>query len=286
MTRMAVRRRIPPRRISRRATVPGRETIARRTADEIVRLEAAAQVVVRVHEALAPHIAAGVTTGELDHLAAAVIVAAGGRASFLGYHGFPRSICASVNDEIIHGIPGEHVLRDGDLVSIDVGVELDGYHGDAAWTYPVGRFSEEGRRLLEATAVALTSAVAAAWPGAMLSEIGRAVETVAAVAGMSVMADYGGHGLGRAMWEEPHVPNIASAAQPFRLQPGMVLAIEPMLTAGSARYRVDEDGWTVRTVDGSLAAHMEHDIVIQRDGPPKVLTAGLENVVYSRFVRM
>ena len=257
-----------------------------RTADEIVRLEEAAQVVVRVHEALATRIAVGVTTGELDHLAAEVIVAARGRASFLGHHGFPRSICASVNDEIIHGIPGERVLRDGDIISIDVGVELDGYHGDAAWTYLVGQVSEEGRKLLEATAAALTSAVAAAWPGAMLADIGQAVETVAAATGVSVMADYGGHGLGRAMWEEPHVPNIASTAEPISLRPGMVLAIEPMLTAGSPRYRMDEDGWTVRTVDGSLAAHMEHDIVVQRDGPPKVLTAGLENVVYSWFARM
>ena len=284
MSRTTARRR--PRRIMSRAAIPGRATIALRTDAEVARLKAAAQVVVRVHEALAPGIVAGVTTRELDRLAAEVIAAAGGRASFLGHHGFRRSICTSVNDEIIHGIPGGRVLRDGDILSVDVGVELDGYHGDAAWSYPVGQVAVAARQLLDGTEAALAAAVDAARAGAMLADIGRAVEAVAASAGLGVVADYGGHGLGQTMWEEPHVPNIASHAELIRLRPGMVLAIEPMLTLGGAAYRVDADGWTVRTVDGSLSAHMEHDIVIQRDGPPKVLTAGLENVVYSRFARM
>lgn len=238
------------------------------------------ELVVAVHRAIAPLIRAGVTTSDLDEAAAAVIREVGATSSFLGHHGFPRSICTSVNEVIIHGIPGDLTLRDGDVISVDVGVILDGFHGDAAWTYPVGEIDAAARHLLSVTERALDAAVAAATAGAMVSAIGAAVELVAAVGSVGVTPDYGGHGIGRTMWEPPHVPNLASAAEPVQLKAGITLAIEPMLTLGDPGYVVEADGWTIRTRDRSLAAHFEHDIVVTADGPPIVMTAGLADVLH------
>ena len=243
-------------------------------------MAAAGDLIVRVHERLAGLLEAGVSTAELDAAAAGAIAEAGAVSSFLGHHGFPRSICTSVNEEIIHGIPGERRLAAGDVIAIDVGVILDGYHGDAAWTYPVGDVGEDARRLLAGTEAALDAAVAAAVAGQPLSAIGRAVEATAAAHRLGVMPDYGGHGIGRAMWEEPGVPNIAASADALDLFAGLTLAVEPMLTLGNPAYLVEADGWTIRTVDRSLAAHFEHDLVVSAEGAPRVFTAGLANVLH------
>lgn len=243
-------------------------------------MAAAGELVVRVHERLVPLIVDGVTTAELDAEAARFIASEGATSSFLGHHGFPRTIITSVNEVIIHGIPGERVLSDGDIISIDVGVILDGFHGDAAWTYPVGVVGDDVRRLLSGTEQALVAAVDAARNSAMLGSIGRAVERVAASHGLGVVRDYGGHGIGRSMWEEPHVPNIGAGADPVELVADLTLAVEPMLTLGAPAYVVEGDGWTIRTVDRSFAAHFEHDLVVMADGAPTVLTAGLANVLH------
>ncbi len=246
-----------------------------KTAGEIEAMAAAGSLVVAVHDAIARGLSAGVSTLELDAIAGGVIADAGATSSFLGHHGFPRTICTSVNDVIIHGIPSEIRLRDGDVISIDVGVVLDGWHGDAAWTYPVGTIDATARNLLDGTEAALIAAIQACQAGDTLPAIGRAVEQVAADHGLGVVADYGGHGIGRSMWEEPHVPNIADRAEPIGMIGGMTLAIEPMLTAGDPAWTEDADGWTIRTRDGSLAAHFEHDIVVMPDGEARVLTTGL-----------
>jgi methionyl aminopeptidase len=240
----------------------------------------AGALVVEVHRALAGAIAAGVTTGDLDRMAAGVISAAGASSSFLGHHGYPKSICTSVNDVIIHGIPSDLALRAGDVISVDVGVVLDGFHGDAAWSYAVGEITEDARRLLDGTEAALRAAVAACVDGGVVADVGVAVEAVAERYRLGVVEDYGGHGIGRSMWEEPHVPNIAWRAEQIDLFAGMTLAIEPMLTLGDPAWVEEADGWTIRTVDGSLAAHYEHDLVVLPDGEPRVFTAALADVVH------
>lgn len=241
---------------------------------------AAGYLVVEVHRHLVPLLVEGVSTDELDAVAAGVISTAGATSSFLGHHGFPKHICTSVNEVIIHGIPGERRLMPGDIVSIDVGVVLDGFHGDAAWTYPVGEVAEDVQRLLSGTGRALAEAMDAARAGQPLSSIGHAVERVAGVHGLGVVRDYGGHGIGRTMWEEPHVPNIGSSADPIELFAGLTLAVEPMLTLGDPAYIEEADGWTIRTVDRSFAAHFEHDIAVTEEGAPHILTAGLGNVLH------
>ncbi|HEV2526845.1 MAG TPA: type I methionyl aminopeptidase [Thermomicrobiales bacterium] len=246
-----------------------------KTAGEIEAMAAAGALVVAVHDAIVAAIAPGVSTDELDAIAGGIIADAGATSSFLGHHGFPKTICTSINDVIIHGIPSGQRLRDGDVVSVDVGVVLDGWHGDAAWTYPVGEVTTTARQLLAGTEAALGAAISACRAGAAVPTIGAAVERVAAEHGLGVVADYGGHGIGRSMWEEPHVPNIADRAEVISLIPGMTLAIEPMLTAGDPAWVEEADGWTIRTRDGQLAAHFEHDVVVLPDGEPRVLTTGL-----------
>ncbi len=280
MTRRGLERRSLPRRVSRQPVGPGRGVLRAKTAGEIEAMAAAGELVVDVHERLVSLLVAGVSTGELDAAAAEVIRQAGAVSSFLGHQGFPRSICTSVNEEIVHGIPSERRLTAGDVISIDVGVILDRYHGDAAWTYPVGSVSRDVQRLLDGTEDALNAAVAVAMAGQPLSTIGRAVEAAAAAHQLGVVDDYGGHGIGQTMWEEPHVPNIAARAGPIDLFPGLTLAVEPMLSLGNPAYLVEGDGWTIRTVDGSFAAHFEHDLVVMPDGEPRVFTAGLANVLH------
>lgn len=223
-----------------------------------------------VHEVLEAVRAAarpGVSTLELDTLAEERISAAGGVPAFKGYRGFPGTLCTSVNDVIVHGIPSaETRLRDGDLVSVDCGVILDGYYGDSAATFGVGAVGDEGQRLMEVTRRCLEEAVEAVRPGNRLGDIGAAVQQRAEAAGFGVVREFVGHGIGRALHEEPQVPNYGVPGQGQLLKPGLVLAIEPMVTGGSWRVRVDRDGWTARTEDGTLAAHFEYSVAVTTDG--------------------
>jgi len=252
--------------------------IALKSAREIGLMRAAGLVVAEVLDLMRERVAPGITTRELDRLAYELITARGGKPSFLGYHGYPASICASVNEEIVHGIPGDRVLVEGDIISIDVGVIIDGYHGDAAITLPVGQVSDEARRLIAATEGAFRAGAAAAVAGKRLGDIGAAIDSYAAAHGFAVVREYTGHGVGRAMHEEPTVFNYGRPGTGLRLRPGMTLAIEPMLTSGSARTRVLPDGWTVVTADGALAAHYEHTVLVTED-EPVLLTAPAESVV-------
>ena len=211
-------------------------------------------------------IAPGVTTGELDDAAAETIRDAGAAASFLGYRGYPASICASVNDEVLHGIPGRRELRDGDIVSIDVGVMLDGFHADAAFTQGVGEIDAEAARLIKVTELAFWRGIATLTPGERLGDMAAAIQSCVEEAGFSVVRDYAGHGVGRSLHEDPSAPNWGSAGSGSLVREGMTLAIEPMVTTGSPEVRVLEDGWTVVTVDGGLAAHFEHTVAIASGG--------------------
>jgi len=233
---------------------------------EVRRMREAGRVVALVHSCLQAAVVPGVTTAELDAIARDALAEAGARSSFLGYHGFPGHICVSVNDQIVHGIPGRRVLREGDIVSIDVGAIVDGFHGDSAWTYPVGRISDEAQRLLADTERALYAAIEAARAGQRLGAVGHAVERFANGRGYGVIREYGGHGIGRQMHEDPHVPNHGDPRRGALLRPGLTLAIEPMLTTGTEETKVLADGWTVVTADGSLAAHFEHTVVVTAEG--------------------
>lgn len=240
--------------------------IVLKSESDIAAMRAAGVVVARVHAVLRGMIVPGVTTGELDAAAAGVIDDAGGSASFLGYHGYPASICVSVNDEVLHGIPGPRVLRDGDLVSVDVGVLLGGFHADAAFTQGVGEITPEARRLLEVTEAAFWRGVEALVPGGRLGDVAAAIQTLVEGAGFGVVRDYAGHGIGRSIHEDPSVPNWGRAGSGSLVRDGLTLAIEPMTTAGSPEVRVLDDGWTVVTGDGSLAAHYEHTVAVVGGG--------------------
>jgi methionyl aminopeptidase len=245
-----------------------RERIALRSRDEIARIREASLVVHEVLQELAAAALPGVTTLELDRLAEARARARGAEPAFLGYHGYPASLCISVNDEVVHGIPsGDRVLRDGDIVGLDFGVVLKGYYGDAALTVPVGRISDAARRLLEVTEGALAAAVAAARPDARVGDIGAAVQAHVEPRGFSVVRDFVGHGIGRRLHEPPQVPNYGSAGTGPRLRPGMVLALEPMVNAGRFEVETLDDNWTAVTKDGSLSAHFEHTVAVTEDGP-------------------
>ncbi|MGH3930916.1 MAG: type I methionyl aminopeptidase [Pseudonocardiaceae bacterium] len=246
---------------------------------EVEAMRAAGAVVARTLRLLERHARPRVSTGELDELAEQSIRDAGAVPSFKGYHGFPASICSSVNHQVVHGIPSRtQVLADGDLVSLDCGAILDGWHGDAAVTVQIGTAVETDTRLSAACRAALDAGIAAALPGGRLTDISHAVETAAlaaaAVDGVSygIVADYGGHGIGTAMHMEPFLPNVGRPGRGPHLVPGMALAIEPMLTAGSNRTEELDDGWTVVTLDCSRAVHWEHSIAVTDDGP-LVLTA-------------
>ena len=246
--------------------------------EEIGRMDEAGQVVATIHARIERAIAPGVTTAELDAIARDTLVESGAVSSFLGYHGFPGHICASVNDEIVHGIPGNRRLRDGDIVSVDVGAILAGFHGDSAWTYSVGQISGDAAALLRDTEQALLLAVEAAMSGNRLGAIGHAVESHARRLGRGVVRNYGGHGIGRQMHEDPHVPNVGRPDRGVILRSGLTLAIEPMLTLGSEDTRTMGDGWTVVTADGSLAAHFEHTVAVGPAGG-RVLTRRLAPVL-------
>lgn len=209
----------------------------------------------------------GITTGEIDRAIKQFILSKGAKPSFLGYGGFPKSACVSVNDEVIHGIPGKRVIQEGDIVSIDVGALIGGYHGDTAATFAAGQVSAEAAGLMAATQEALMEAIAQARPGNRIGDIGHAVQSYVEARGYSVVREYVGHGVGRDMHESPEVPNYGSAGHGVRLTAGMVIAIEPMINVGTAAIRVLDDKWTVVTRDGKLSAHFEHTVAITNDGP-------------------
>ena len=235
---------------------------------ELERMHGANRLVAAVLTSLGAAARPGVTTGELDALAEAQIVAAGARPAFKGYHGYPATLCISVNDEVIHGIPSPaRALREGDIVSMDVGAVLDGYVGDSAITVPVGRVSEQARQLLRVTQQALYRAILQMRAGGRVSDIGYAVQRHVEAHGFSVVKEFVGHGIGTAMHEEPQVANYGPPGRGPRLAEGMVLAIEPMVNAGKDKVRVLEDGWTAVTRDGSLSAHFEHTVAVTADGP-------------------
>jgi methionyl aminopeptidase len=240
---------------------------------EIERMRAANELVGAVLAIVRDAIRPGISTGELDALAEAKIVAAGATPAFKGYHGYPATLCVSINDEVIHGIPSPHrVLAEGDIVSVDVGAVLDGFVGDSAVTFPVGRVSERAALLLKVTQESLYRAILAVKPGGRVSDIGHAVQRHVEAHGCSVVREFVGHGIGTAMHEEPQVPNYGPPGRGPRLAEGMVLAIEPMVNLGRPAVRVLEDGWTAVTRDHSLSAHFEHTVAVAEDGP-YVLTA-------------
>ena len=231
----------------------------------------AGRVVAEIMEATRRAIRPGVTTGELDAVARGVLDGRGARSNFLNYHGFPAVICTSPNSMIVHGIPGDYVLAEGDILSIDCGAIVEGYHGDAAYTAPVGEVSALAARLMEVTERSLWAGVDLMQPGNRLHEIGRAVQAVAEAAGFSVVRKYVGHAIGTAMHEEPAVPNYWPGDPGPKLKAGNVFAVEPMVNVGGPDTVELADGWSVVTADGSLSAHFEHTIAITDDGP-EVLT--------------
>jgi methionyl aminopeptidase len=244
-----------------------------RSAAELERMREAGRLVGEVLTELSAMIAPGITTADLDRAAEKRIVAAGAVPAFKGYHGYPATICSSINEEVIHGIPsGRRILQEGDVVSIDVGASLDGYYGDSAMTLPVGPVSEEAATLLRVTEEALYKAIERARPGGRISDIGHAVQQHVEAFGFSVVREFVGHGIGQRMHEEPQVPNYGEPGHGPRLAEGMVLAIEPMVNAGKPGVKVLADGWTAVTRDGCLSAHFEHTVAVT-SGEPWILTA-------------
>lgn len=264
-------------------SVGQQQGIILKSAREIELMRAAGRVVRRVHDRVAEIIGPGVTTAQLNAEAETIIKDAGGEALFKGVvnpkarYPFPAALCTSVNEELVHGVPNDRPLGKGDVLSVDCGVRLNGYCGDAAVTLPVGEVSEPARRLLDVTLRSLDVAVEMMAPGRMWSEVAAAIQAVVEKAGMSVVRDFVGHGIGRDMHEEPKVPNFWNARQArmdFELVPGLVLAVEPMVNAGTHHVQYgDKDGWVVVTRDGSLAAHFEHTIAVTKSGSD-VLTDG------------
>ena len=231
----------------------------------------AGRVVAEMHARIRDAVRPGVTTAQLDRIGREVIDRNGARSNFLGYHGFPAVICASPNNMIVHGIPGDLVLDEGDVISIDCGAIVGGWHGDAAATYPVGAISSEAEKLLRVTEESLWAGIRQMVEGNRISDIGHAVQSVAEGAGFSVVREYVGHAIGTAMHEKPEVPNYGVPGKGPKLRAGNVFAVEPMVNAGGPETRLLADGWSVVTADGSLSAHFEHTIAIT-DGEPEVLT--------------
>ena len=245
-----------------------------KTLDQLKVMRRAGLVVAQMHQAIRDGIKPGMTTDALDVIAAAVIKRGGATSNFLNYHGFPGVICVSVNDEIVHGIPGARVINDGDVVSIDCGAIIEGWHGDAAFSIGVGTVSIEDQKLMDVCEESMWRGIAAGKNGAVLTDIGYAIEQYTNSQGKyGILREYGGHGIGTEMHQEPHVLNFGKAGQGPEIVPGLVLAIEPMITRGSERTKVLSNDWTVVSVDGSRGAHFEHSYAICPDGKPFVLTA-------------
>ena len=244
-----------------------------KTDEEIAAMRQAGRIVAAILEILSKQIKAGTETGELDNTVAREVKRRGAKSSFQGYRGFPANLCVSVNDEIVHGIPGKRVLREGDIVSLDFGAIFKGFQADAAVTVAVGKVNEKAKGLIETTRGALETGINAARSGARLGDISTAIQNYAESRGYSVVREYTGHGIGREMHEEPQIPNFGLPGSGPVLKKGMTLALEPMVNAGDWRTRVGDNHWTVTTTDGKLSAHFEHTIVIT-DGEPEVLTKG------------
>jgi len=239
-----------------------------KTPAEIEKMRISGIALRKVHDAVKAAVKVGATTMDLERAAEEKIVELGAKAAFKGYHGYPACLCTSVNSEVVHGMPNENgALRDGDIVSVDCGVIIDGYYSDCAVTYPVGKLSDKVAKLLKVTEASLYAAIDKAVVGGRLFDISNAVQTMCEAEGYGVVRDFVGHGIGRAMHEDPQVPNYGEAGKGPRLKAGMVLAIEPMINAGKPEVRVLEDGWTAVTVDGSMSAHFEHTVAITKDGP-------------------
>jgi methionyl aminopeptidase len=245
--------------------------VTRKSKNEIDKMRRAGRIVAEVLALVESELKPGVSTAHLDRIAEKYILANGAVPSFKGYHGYPASLCISLDDEVVHGIPGERTIRDGQIVSVDAGAIYEGWHGDGARSFVVGKLGPEAEKLVETTRAAMMAGIAAACPGNRIGDIAAAVEDVAAPAGYGIVRQYVGHGIGTAMHEEPQVPNFRSQAKGMQLLPGLCLAIEPMLTLGSHEVETRPDGWTVVTKDGSLAAHFEHTIAITENGP-QILT--------------
>jgi methionyl aminopeptidase len=239
-----------------------------KTPQEIEKMRRSGQILRQVHEAIKPLVVAGATTQDLENAANRKIDSFGAKAAFKGYHGFPAALCTSLNDQVVHGMPSEKtILKDGDILSIDCGVIVDGFYSDAAVTYAIGTPSPRTRRLLAVTQASLEAAIQEAVPGGRLFDISATVQEMCEAEGFGVVKEFVGHGIGRAMHEDPQVPNFGTRGKGPRLKAGMVLAIEPMINAGGAEVKVLKDGWTAVTVDGSYSAHFEHTVAITKDGP-------------------
>jgi methionyl aminopeptidase len=245
--------------------------IVRKSAGEIAKIAAAGAILADCIDALTEEAAPGITTAELDRLAEKFIRQHRGVPTFLGYRGFPASICASPNDMVVHGIPGKYRVAEGDLLSLDVGVTLDGYVADSAVTLPMGAVEPEAQRLLDVTAESLEAGLAECREGRRLGDISHAVQEIVEAAGFSVVRSLVGHGVGREMHEDPQIPNYGDPGRGPRLEEGMVFAIEPMVDAGAYEVVVADDGWAIHTADGSLSAHFEHTVAVGKKGP-RVLT--------------
>jgi methionyl aminopeptidase len=246
--------------------------ITRKSRDQIALMRRAGKVVAEMHEECIRAAKPGVTTLDIDAVAREVLERRGAQSNFLNYHGFPAVVCTSPNNVIVHGIPSDQVvLEEGDILSIDCGAIIEGWHGDAAVTIPVGDVDDESKRLIEVTRASLEAAIDLVVEGSRLGDVGAAVEDVAVGAGFTVVREYVGHGIGTAMHEEPQVPNYGPAGRGLRLRDGLVLAIEPMVNAGGPETEVRADGWTVVTRDGRRSAHFEHTIAVTEHGP-EVLT--------------
>ena len=245
--------------------------IIRKSAAEIEKMAAAGEILVRTHRIVEGRIRPGVTTAELDEAAESFIRSQGAVPAFKGYQGFPASICASPNSMVVHGIPGPTKLDRGDIVSVDIGVTLDGWVADAARTFPVGEVEPEAERLMAVTEASLHDGVSACLVGGRLGDISNAIQACVEAEGFSIVRSLVGHGIGRAMHEDPQVPNYGPRGKGPKLEEGMVLAIEPMVAVGGGTVRVADDNWSVFTTDGSLAAHFEFTVAITADGP-RILT--------------
>jgi len=252
-----------------------------KTESQIDTIRRSSQAATQTLQAMGEAVKPGVTTAELDQIARKMIKKHQGTSSFLGYRPsyhppFPATICASINEEVVHGIPSKHrALDEGDIIGLDFAIIMDGYHGDTAFTFPVGAISAEAQRLLDVTKASVFKAIEAAKPGNRLGDIGYVVQKYAESQGYSVVRDLCGHGIGRTLWEEPQVPNYGKQGRGTRLKPGMVIAIEPMICIGTHEVMVLEDEWTTVTADGELSAHFEHTVAILSDGP-EILTVNPE----------
>jgi methionyl aminopeptidase len=239
-----------------------------KTPAEIEKMRRSGMMLREVHELIRPMVVAGATTMDLEIAANAKIDSFGAKAAFKGYHGFPAALCTSLNDQVVHGMPNaKTVLKDGDILSIDCGVVVDGYYSDCAVTYAIGQPSQKVQKLLDVTKASLEAAILEAVPGGRLFDISAAVQEMCEAAGFGVVREFVGHGIGKTMHEDPQVPNYGKRGKGPRLKAGMVLAIEPMINAGGPEVKVLKDGWTAVTVDGSYSAHFEHTVAITKDGP-------------------